>query len=466
MNRREEHKEFDSWLVNQLDGQKHVFKDEYWIAAQQLIEADEAGRNSKRRYWMFWLNYGLQGLALLCLLGYWGSRMILPGGEGMSAIQQTEVMAFSSEANGTSNAISLSGTEEAGESNAPEEVLKESTATLENFSETFSSEENTHQDITVNLDTKRPEAPITQINTQSLTSPLSAPEEVQRENSTYSTKVPAEPRLTNNSQVKTTAEVLPKVPEEVNLLTGENSTRNLLLPPIDSIQVEWEADWQVDKELGPISKLEKEKFSPYLSVSLRGEWQTFGSLSPISLGIEGAGPLLGIRARYRLSPRTELFAGASYLKTSAIEGQVDINSRLIKFGLNQDITRYEIETLHMVDLPLGVRRYLGGRHSVQLSLHPLILMDAKHSVSRVRKNAFDETRNDYLGEVNGIRQGIRSINLGIGAGYDYQLSRQLLIGIEAQLYPQGFFLDSPYSQGTQSPFMIGVGIEYDILKIK
>ncbi|MEM7514527.1 MAG: hypothetical protein AAF388_26600, partial [Bacteroidota bacterium] len=147
MNRREEHKEFDSWLVDQLDGQKHAFKDEYWIAAQQLIEADEAGRNSKRRYWMFWLNYGLQGLALLCLLGYWGNRMILPGGQSMPAIQQTELIASSSEANGTSNAISLSGNEETEENIAPEEVLKESRATLENFSDTFSSKENTQKDV-------------------------------------------------------------------------------------------------------------------------------------------------------------------------------------------------------------------------------------------------------------------------------------------------------------------------------
>ncbi|MEL6190693.1 MAG: hypothetical protein AAFR66_01530 [Bacteroidota bacterium] len=466
MNRREEHNEFDSWLVDQLDGQKHAFKDEYWIAAQQLIEADEAGRNSKRRYWMFWLNYGLQGLALLCLLGYWGSRMILPGGESMPAIQQTEVIASSSEANGTSNAISLSDTEAVEENLVVEDVQKENTTTLENFSDTFSSKENTQQNISANIAPKSSEVPNTQTNTQALTESFSTPAEEAEEANTKTLAAQNENSLTDNSQVETTPEILPAGPDEVNLLSSEADTRNFLLPPIDSIQVEWEADWQVDKELGPISKLKDEKFSPYLSLSVRGEWQTFGSLSPISLGIEGAGPLLGIRARYRLSPQTELFAGASYLKTSAINGQVDINSRLIKFGLNQDITRYEIETLHMVDLPLGVRRYLGGRHSVQLSLHPLILLDAKHRISRVRKNAFDETRNDYLGEVKGIRQGIRSINMGIGAGYDYQLSRQLLIGIEAQVYPQGFFLDSPYSQGTQSPFMIGVGIEYDILRIK
>ncbi|MEM7512528.1 MAG: hypothetical protein AAF388_16455, partial [Bacteroidota bacterium] len=382
----------------------------------------------------------------------------------MPAIQQTELIASSSEANGTSNAISLSGNEETEENIAPEKVLKESTATLENFSDTFSSKENTQKDVSTNPDAKRSEAPNTQTNPQPVTTPLPTPGE--RAESIAPSKIPTENTIVGNSPIETTADILLSEPEGPNMLTGVSDTRNFLLPPIDSVQVDWEADWQIDKELGPISKLEEEKFSPYLSVSLRGEWQTFGSLSPVSLGIEGAGPLLGIRARYRLSPRTELFAGASYLQTSAIDGQVDINSRLIRFGLNQDITRYEIESLHMMDLPLGMRRYLGGRHSVQLSLHPLILLGAKHSVSRVRKNAFDETRNDYLGEVKGIRQGIRTINLGIGAGYDYQLSRQLLIGIEAQVYPQGFFLDSPYSQGTQSPFMIGVGIEYDILRIK
>ncbi len=465
MNRREEHNEFDSWLVDQLDGQKHAFKDEYWIAAQQLIEADEAGRNSKRRYWMFWLNYGLQGLALLCLLGYWGSRLVFPVGESMPASQQVEVI-VPTEANGTSNAISLAATEESEENIASEEVQEESTTTLENFSEEFSSKENTQQNISATVAPKSLEAPNTQTHTQASIGSFSAPAEKQEETSIHPLLAQTENTFIDNSQVLTTTDILTSAPEAVNLLTGESDIPNLLLPPIDSIEVEWEADWKVNKELGPISTLEKEKFSPYLSLSVRGEWQTFGDLSPISLGIEGAGPLLGIRARYRLSPQTELFAGASYLQTSAIEGQVDINSRLIKFGLNQDITRYEIETLHMVDFPIGIRRYLGGRHSLQLSLHPLLLMDANHKVSRVRKNAFDETSNEFLGEAQGIRQGIRSINLGLGAGYDYQLSRQLLIGIEAQVYPQGFFLDSPYVQGTQNPFMIGVGIEYDILRIK
>lgn len=430
MNRKEEHNPFDSWLADQLADRKPTFKEEYWLAAQQLIEADEASRKPRKRFWMLWFTYGLQGLALMSIMLLWASQQPLLLEKQSLPTVEVATAPHPAQANGLSNRLSLAPSSTPAKPGAPT-----STTTLSDKKSTLSpapDKENQQTPIATESPDLRPTQ--TPDNTHVITS----------EDKRYSS------HLTE---------------EEIATIVL-STEKDQILPGIDSILILLEPALDVPQPQGPIVKIVEPRFQPYLRLGVRAGALVGGTFSPLSFGVEGAGSLAGIRAAYRISARTEVWTGVTYMNTSSFNPEVDIQSRQLKFGLNQEVTRYELKDLHLLDIPFGMRRYLGSRHAVQLSLHTLITLQASHEVSLVRRNAFNEVNDRRLGTVEGIRQGIRDISMGLGVGYDYQLLPQMLIGVETQLYPQGLFLETPYTLSQQPSFFIGLGVAYDLVNIK
>lgn len=177
-------------------------------------------------------------------------------------------------------------------------------------------------------------------------------------------------------------------------------------------------------------------------------------------------PHVGIYAKYRLEKGLELIGAVSYFSTDRFSPDAEFRSEEISFGLVSQLTRYELQQLHYLDIPVSIRKHVGTRHSIQASLHHTLLLRTQHHVSEIIENAFGQSTNSDQGLQIGSKQGLNRLTLGIGVAYRFRFTPNLRLGLDTRVYPSHLFQEDFYHVDRSSPWMISLQLEYDLFKIR
>lgn len=415
MDRKEEHNQLSYLLKKKLADKSFEYKEEYWLAAEQLIEADE----QKRRI-PFWWMWGLGLVLALGLIGMLVFASIKPF-EGKEA----------------SESISITNSNQNHDAN--------------NYSNSSSG--------AFFPDNSAPES----------NSGLTGPGNIgpgDKDEIHGSTSINSK-RLFPIQQQQIARKTIPDLNAEkkdFNIELEPNTIK--LLPPIHGINPKMGIDFRVEREAKPGLKEDYGR-DPRFKFGIHIGWNRFEGKNTAEQGPSNdLSPHVGLYAKYRLAKSLDLIGGASYFSTDRFSPSVDIQSRELSFGLVSQLTRYELQRLHYLDIPFALRKYIGVRHSIQASLHNTLLLGTRHQLNKISENAFGETSNEDQGSQSNFKQGLNRYTIGIGAAYRFRFTPNLSLGFDARVYPSHLFEENFYNIDRSSPWMLSLQLEYDLFKVK
>lgn len=191
-------------------------------------------------------------------------------------------------------------------------------------------------------------------------------------------------------------------------------------------------------------------------------WRNVGE-TPAS--VSGA-PVLGLH--YVFLPARDWRINAAVLYTSRSGLNSDSAYRSTDFGLGfrQEVTVVSPQRLHLIEVPVYLDRRVAGRHYVMAGVYGSWMLDASAKLDRYLLTDFGRTE---LGNSSGwgYRQGFRRADYGFSLGYGYYLGRGLRLTVQGSaglrdMTDPAFF----HSLRKDRNMQVRIMLEYDWINLK
>ncbi|TAE54585.1 MAG: hypothetical protein EAZ89_06480 [Bacteroidetes bacterium] len=154
-------------------------------------------------------------------------------------------------------------------------------------------------------------------------------------------------------------------------------------------------------------------------------WQNVGT-NPAAIS---SAPVLGLHYVFLPARNWRVNAALLYTSRSGLSSDSAYRSTDLGLGFRQEVTVVSPQRLHMIEVPVYLDRRVAGRHYVMAGVYGSWMLDASAKLERYLLTDFGRTE---LGNSSGwgYRQGFRRADYGLSLGYGYYLGRGLRLSLQ------------------------------------
>lgn len=375
-----ESNKLDTFIRQKLAEQAHPYKEEHWLAAEELIEADK--RNRRKRGFLFFLWGGFLGIGLVLVgLGLWGLLW-------RKALDQDRVNSSSAIASVVPQLDSQLVPTFNEEMTNPSRQVPERTKTA------------TQAMIGPAQAKPSPNSPKRyNEGVADMRSWIDNPDEQQQPIQAFM------PAQTQSKRLDTVA--INPYEEWIEQRPFRLSNRL----SFSSQNIDW-LDWKANRHA--------------LAVEIGAQW------SP-TWEAQGSGsihPLAGLHYRYWINPNWRVSLGVRYAGRGGLSSDYRFSDVQFGLGRQQIDSVFQPNRLHRLEIPLRIEKHLTGRHYLSAGIAVSWLLETTGQIQIIERTNSEVVDQSRI-QTGGLRYGFKRLDPRLELGYGYYVGAGTQLKVSA-----------------------------------
>jgi len=418
----------DKYFKDNLHDRKFEMKEDYWLAAEKLLDAQDERR--KRRVFFWWFNAGA-GLLLLAGLAWF---ILGKNGQVASSKPTSEPTMTTSKPNSPETTIA--------EQNPALEIAEANTNEVASSSTIKQKTAGNAMEMPVIVETANQRKAV---HNQAVTSKIkhSTLASVEMKSDSKNVQFQSEAAQTGHTENK----AMPTM--QVDPMSAIASlTEQVVAPDILAARFAF-LDYVTEK---PLVKAINDKIEP-----VKTTWFHIGIVAAQMLQPNPAkdenmrlGNQLGLALKYDLNADFYLASGINYAyRTGHFDATKQAEQRNYRFGLELDTLLLRPTSLHYIGIPLALG-WQHNRHNIEAGIQLDYLAGVRGETGSIRKQGEPPVK-VFVADKKGwvTADGYRRITPTLQMGYNFRIARMFAVGLTAN-YTLGGILDPNYKPNLNS----------------